>query len=113
MRSLDQALVGCAVLDHWTGQVLGRVRGMQPDPTDPARVALTVIPPDPEGELEPLPGPEGEPVPATDYMVGQRASLTLLDPGGGVLVEAGSAITSEILARARACGLLHRLAARF
>ncbi|GEM_PF-2995472 len=48
-----------------------------------------------------------------DYMVGQRASCTLLDPAGRTLIRGGEVITSTLLERARSLGLLHRLEATF
>lgn len=48
-----------------------------------------------------------------DYMVGQTAACTLLDPLGQTLIHEGEVITADLLERARRLGLLHRLEATF
>jgi len=48
-----------------------------------------------------------------DYMVGQTAACTLVDPAGQTLIREGEVITAELLERARKLGLLHRLEATF
>ena len=48
-----------------------------------------------------------------DYMVGQMAACTLVDPLGQTLIREGEVITVELLERARRLGLLHRLEATF
>lgn len=115
MRSLDQMLVGCEVIDHLTGQVLGRVRAVRADPRDPEHWALSIERGSmlASNSLDPLAPPEAEPQSAKDYMVGQVAAVRLTDPDGKPIVEVGGAITPEVLERARHWGLLHRLAATF
>lgn len=48
-----------------------------------------------------------------DYMVGQMAACTLIDPQGQTLIREGEVITADLLERARRLGLLHRLEATF
>lgn len=48
-----------------------------------------------------------------DYMVGQTAASTLLDPSGQTLIRSGEVITAAVLEKARRFGLLHRLEATF
>ena len=48
-----------------------------------------------------------------DYMVGQTAACTLVDPAGQTLIRQGEVITADLLERARRLGLLHRLEATF
>jgi len=48
-----------------------------------------------------------------DYMVGQMAACTLVDPLGQTLIREGEVITADLLERARRLGLLHRLEATF
>jgi hypothetical protein len=48
-----------------------------------------------------------------DYMVGQTAACTLIDPQGQTVIRHGEVITADVLERARRLGLLHRLEATF
>lgn len=116
MRLLDFDLLGCPVSDYATGRTLGRVKCVVLDhpPQRIARIAVEVgleveVAEEPvHCALEPL-----EPRPHHDYMVGQKARVSLMDPGGRAIVRAGETITPQVLDHARRAGLLHRLEATF
>lgn len=117
MRPLDFDLLGCPVSDYATGRTLGRVKCVVLD-QPPQRIARIAVEFGLEAEtaeqealhcaLEPL-----EPRPHQDYMVGQKATVSLLDPEGRPIVRAGQTITPQVLDHARRAGLLHRLEATF
>lgn len=59
------------------------------------------------------PEPELIEDPASDFMVGHRATVRLMDRRGQVIVEPGQRITPGMVERASRAGVLHRLEADF
>lgn len=118
MRPLDFDLLGCPVSDYATGRLLGKVKCVVLDhPAEGiARIAVECCAdPEPEAAIDPccFELEFVEPRPQHDYMVGQYATVTLVDPHGHPIIESGSRITPQVLDHARRVGLLHRLSATF